>query len=97
MILNALFNGNIFPAEQIEMGGVPEYNEKMNRTGKIMEILEKKLSKEDFALVEECCAHNQDMALLMSEEYFKYGLAIGMKLAQEADEIQDKYNLSPDK
>ena len=85
MILEAIYNGEFYPSEKV----VPTsqaYIEALKTCEKLMEQLSRRLSKEDYDLVEEL----QDQAsIAQSEEnecHFKYGFSAGLLVQQEAVE-----------
>ena len=69
MILEAMYNGEFYPCETV----VPtssEYRKAVQTCAALMEQLSQRLSKEDYALVEE------------SESHFKYGFSAGLIVQQ---------------
>ena len=76
MILEAIFNGEIYPAETV----VPK-SEKFRQAGQAiadtMRYFEQTLSKDLFA----------DCQTMQTEEHFKYGLSMGVLLMKEIYEL----------
>ena len=77
MILEAIFNGEIYPAETV----VPK-SEKFREAGQAiadtMRYFEQTLSKEDYAKLD-----------MQTEEHFKYGFTMGVLLMKEIYELPD--------
>lgn len=73
MILEALFNGEIYASENV----VPKSDKVREATGeiaRIMSFFEDKLSKEDYALLEKLCDSHADEGNMTNEVQFKYDL-----------------------
>ena len=90
MILEAMYNGEFYPCET----GVPtspEYRKAIQTCAALMEQLSQRLSKEDYALVEELRAQNAIAQCEESESHFKYGFSAGLIVQQEAHaQVQQK-------
>ena len=88
MILKAIFNGQIYPAETV----VPKCK-KLRDAGEavanIMAYFEQKLSKEDYDKLEKLNDHLADRQSLQTEEHFKFGFAMGALLMKEIYELPD--------
>ena len=89
MILEAIYSGDFYPSETV----VPKsekYRNAVKACEKIMDRLAKKLSKEDYDLVEEL----QDQASIAQGEenecHFKVGFSAGLLVHQEAMEQMKK-------
>ena len=83
MILEAMYNGEFYPCETV-VPTSPEYRKAVIACEKLMEQLSQRLSKEDYALVEEL---REQMAIAQCEEnesHFKYGFSAGLLVQQEA-------------
>lgn len=93
MVLEALFNGDLFPCDEICSIEKPEPKESQE-VGRIMGVLHDKLSEEDFELIEKLSEHYMNRDMQLCEKAFQYGLALGMKLTQEADDVLAGYKLS---
>lgn len=91
MMMEALFNGKIIPAESVIPVERIDYMDETRTAGELTEKLEKRLSAEDFATLEKLKARLQNAACIENETYFKYGFSLGMKLAHEAHECLTKY------
>ena len=85
MILEAIFNGEFYPSEAI----VPrsqQYVKALRACENLMQQLSRRLSKEDYALVEELQTQYQIAQCEENECHFKYGFSAGLLLQQEAEE-----------
>lgn len=83
MVLDDLYCGNIYPAEQV----VPhekEYRKLHRHTGELLTELEEKLSKEQMKLVNQFHTHIIDVHCMELEAQFQYGFSLGMMLMKEA-------------
>lgn len=90
MVLDDLYCGNIYPAEQV----VPhekEYRELHRHTGELLTELEKKLSKEQMELVNQFHTHVVDVHCMELETHFQYGFSLGMMLMKEVHTLLDEY------
>ena len=79
MVLDDLYCGNIYPAEQV----VPhekEYRKLHRHTGELLTELEEKLSKEQMKLVNQFHTHIIDVHCMELEAQFQYGFSLGMML-----------------
>ena len=75
MILEALFNGEIYAGESI----VPKsdkFRQAGARISETMTYFEGKLSKEDYALLEQLCDNHADQSYMTSECQFQYGFGM---------------------
>ena len=72
MILEAMYNGEFYPCETV-VPTSPEYRKAVQTCAALMEQLSQRLSKEDYALVEELRAQNAIAQCEESESHFKYG------------------------
>ena len=88
MILEAIFNGEIYPAETV----VPK-SEKFREAGQaiadIMRYFEQTLSKEDYAKLDKLNDNFADCQTMQTEEHFKYGFTMGVLLMKEIYELSD--------
>ena len=88
MILEAIFNGEIYPAETV----VPK-SEKFREAGQaiadIMRYFEQTLSKEDYEKLERLNDRLADSQNIQNKEQFKYGFAMGVLLMKEIYELPD--------
>ena len=85
MILEAMYNGEFYPCETV-VPTSPEYRKAVIACEKLMEQLSQRLSKEDYALVEEL---REQVAIAQCEEnesHFKYGFSAGLLVQKEAYE-----------
>ena len=85
MILEAMYNGEFYPCETV-VPTSPEYRKAVQTCAALMEQLSQRLSKEDYALVEELRAQNTVVQCEESESHFKYGFSAGPIVQQEAHE-----------
>ena len=90
MILEAIYNGEFYPCETV-VPTSPEYRKAVQTCAALMEQLSQRLSKEDYALVEELRAQNAIAQCEESESHFKYGFSAGLIVHQEAyEQLQNK-------
>lgn len=90
MILEAMYNGEFYPCETV-VPTSPEYRKAIQTCAALMEQLSQRLSKEDYALVEELRAQNAIAQCEESESHFKYGFSAGLIVRQEAHaQVQQK-------
>ena len=82
MILEALFNGELYPSENV----VPK-SDKFRQAGAeisdTMRFFEEKLSKEDYERLERLMDRNADEGNMTNEEQFKYGFTLGVLMMCE--------------
>ena len=88
MILEAMYNREFYPCETV-VPTSPEYRRAIQTCAALtcaalMEQLSQRLSKEDYALVEELRAQNAIAQCEESESHFKYGFSAGLLVQQEA-------------
>ena len=82
MILEALFNGEIYASEDI----VPKsdrFRQTAAHISETMTYFEGKLSKEDYALLEKLCDSHADESNMTNECQFKYGFTLGVLMMCE--------------
>ena len=82
MILEALFNGEIYASEDI----VPKsdrFRQTAAHISEAMTYFKGKLSKEDYVLLEKLCDSYADECCETSEVQFKYGFTMGILLMCE--------------
>lgn len=94
MILEAIYSGDFYPSETV----VPKsdkYREAMRTCEKLMDQLAKRLSKEDYDLVEELQDQVSIAQCEESECHFKVGFSAGMLVHQESVEIFKRYWKQP--
>ena len=90
MILEAMYNGEFYPCETV-VPTSPEYHKAIQTCAALMEQLSQRLSKEDYALVEELRAQNAIAQCEESESHFKYVFSAGLIVHQEAyEQLQNK-------
>ena len=85
MILEEMFNGRFYPCETV-VADSPRFKQavKAKASAALMDTLSERLSKEDYALVEEL---REQVAIAQCEEnesHFKYGFSAGLLVQQEA-------------
>ena len=85
MILEAIFNGEFYPSETV-MPKSEKYRKALRACENLMQQLSRRLSKEDYALVEELQTQYQIAQCEENECHFKYGFSAGLLLQQEAEE-----------
>lgn len=90
MILEAMYNGEFYPCETVVPTSL-EYRKAVQTCAELMDQLSQRLSKEDYALVEELRAQNAIAQFEESESHFKHGFSAGLIVQQEAHEqLQNK-------
>ena len=85
MILKAIFNGQIYPAETV-VPKCKKFRDAGEAVANIMVYFEQKLSKEDYELVKELRAQTAIAQCEESESHFKYGFSAGLIVQHEAYE-----------
>lgn len=85
MILEAIYSGEFYPAEKI-MPDSPRYKQALKACCELMEQLSERLSKEDYALVEELRTQTSIAQSIESESHFQYGFSSGLLLMYESCE-----------
>ena len=83
MILESIFCGSFCPAEQV-CPEDPEYREALKSIEVLMQQLYKKLSPEDYQMVECILSHYSTAESIECESHFKFGFSTGLALQQEA-------------
>lgn len=90
MILEAMYGGEFAPCEAV-VPASPAYHNAVKTCETLMEQLLQRLSKQDYALVQELRAQ---IAIIQYEEcecHFKYGFSAGLIVQQEAlEQVQRK-------
>ena len=84
MILEEMFNGRFYPCETV-VADSPRFKQAVKASAALMDTLSERLSKEDYALVEELRAQVA-IAQCENESHFKYGFSAGLLVQQEAHE-----------
>ena len=82
MILEALFNGEIYASENV----VPKsdsFRQATEEIARIMTFFEGKLPPEDYALLEKLCDRHADEGNITNEVQFKYGFTMGVLMMCE--------------
>ena len=82
MILEAIFNGQIYPAETV-VPKCKKFRDAGEAVANIMAYFEQKLSKEDYDKLENLNDHLADRQCLQTEEHFKFCFAMGVLLMCE--------------
>lgn len=85
MILEEMFNGRFYPCETV-VADSPKYKQASKACANLMDTLFERLSKEDYALVEELRAQVAIAQCEENESHFKYGFSAGLLVQQEARE-----------
>ena len=78
-----MFNGKCYPFETV-VADSPRLKQSVKVSAALMDSLSERLSKEDYALVEEL---REQVAIAQCEEnesHFKYGFSAGLLVQQEA-------------
>ncbi|MCC8136948.1 MAG: hypothetical protein LIO76_02600 [Clostridiales bacterium] len=84
-IMDALFDGKIYPGEQIVPAG-PEYEQTNQEIDALMKKLEERLGREEYDMVEQLCDLLSVSEDLQNKEIFGYGMSMGLRLMREAYE-----------
>ena len=91
MILEAIFNGEIYPAETV----VPK-SEKFREAGQaiadIMRYFEQTLSKEDYAKLDKLNDNFADCQTMQTEEHFKYGFTMRSEERRVGKECRSRWS-----
>ena len=82
MILDELFLGNIFPAENA-VAGDPEFQRLNKQVLAALKDLDENLSPDQLALVDKFHGYINDLRCYENAANFKYGFALGVLLMQE--------------
>ena len=91
MILERLFNGEIYPAEDVAPQHDGEYVKLGAKVSEQMDRLQKVLSEADYSVVEQLHRDLMSMQLKETEANFGYGLSVGVMLAFELMETVNRY------
>lgn len=83
MILEEMFNGRFYPCETVVTDS-PRYKQASKACADLMDTLSERLSKEDYALVEELREQVSIAQCEENESHFKYGFSAGLLVQQEA-------------
>ena len=83
MILEEMFNGRFYPCETV-VADSPRFKQAVKASAALMDTLSERLSKEDYALVEELRAQVAIAQCEENESHFKYGFSAGLLVQQEA-------------
>ena len=92
MILEAIFNGQIYPAETV-VPKCQKFRDAGEAVANIMAYFEQKLSKEDYDKLEKLNDHFSDRQYLQTEELLKFGFAMGVLLMKEVYELPEFQNM----
>ena len=82
-ILRALYNGKIYPSEEI-LPVNSDYNEVNKKISDEMEFFEKKFSKEEYEKIGNLLDLNAESSSMVEEQSFLYGFKLGTLLMIEA-------------
>lgn len=82
MVLEAIYNGQVYPLEQVVPDN-PQYKTECAQAADLMDVLKDKLSKEAYDKVEELRAHLSTAQCIECEENFKFGFAMGVLMMNE--------------
>ena len=91
MSLEAIYSGDFYPSEKV-VPTSPAYIEALKTCEKLMEQLSRRLSKEDYALVEELQTQSSIAQGEENECHFRVGFSAGLLVQQEALEQVKKIN-----
>ena len=90
MILDALYEGQVYPAETI-IPQCTEFREAEKKISNLLSLLEKSLDKEDCDRLENLKELFFDNHRLDCKENFKQGFAMGILLMKEVYELSSGY------
>lgn len=82
MILEAIFNGEIYPAETV-VPKCDKFRQATKMVSDTMSYFEAQLTKENYQLLEKLQDHLADAQIIENEEQFKYGFTIGVLMMCE--------------
>ena len=82
MILEALFNGELYPSENVVTKS-DKFRQAGAEISDTMRFFEEKLSKEDYERLERLMDRNADEGNMTNEEQFKYGFTLGVLMMCE--------------
>lgn len=82
-IMEELYNGKLYPSEQVSPKD-DNYREANRRLDQLSSEMEERLSKEDYAKLDEICDCMVDTQDIMCMEFFRLGLSMGLLLMKEA-------------
>ena len=82
MILEALYNGEIYPSEQI-VPNSKEYAEASRNADNLMEHFVNTLDESEYALLEKMWSYRTTYESMACEEHYRYGFALGVLLMVE--------------
>lgn len=85
-IIEAIYDGKLFPQEQV-MAGNTAYKEKLREMDGMRRELQKKLTEEENSALEKVIERMYDISAMETVETFRYGLAVGMKLMREVSDV----------
>lgn len=91
MIIERLFSGEIYPAENVAPLHDGEYVQLGAKVSEQMNRLQKVLSEADYSVVEELHKDLMSMQMKETEANFGYGLSVGIMLALEVMENLSRY------
>lgn len=91
MIIEKLFSGEIYPAENVAPQQDREYMQLGAKVSEQMDRLQKVLSEADYSVVEQLHRDLMSMQLKETEANFGYGLSVGVVLAFELMETLNRY------
>ena len=83
MILEEMYNGRFYPCETVVADSL-RFKQAVKASAALMDTLSERLSKEDYALVEELRAQVAIAHCEENESHFKYGFSAGLLVQQEA-------------
>lgn len=86
MILEAIYNGELFAAEMVVPKST-EYSNARKAVAELMKELEAKLGKEDYTKVKELYDTMYTASGIEMMEQFKFGVAVGVLLMKEINEL----------
>lgn len=86
MVLEMMLDGKLYPAEQIVVT-TEKYKNIQYKASQLMQELEQALGPAERTKLEDYLAHVAQANCCIAEEYLKYGLALGVRLMKEVEEI----------
>lgn len=86
MILKQLYNGELYPAETV-VSKTTRYKEANSRAGILIDQLSKRISEEDYKMLDEIVQEMNTANDEMNFAFFNAGFTLGIKLLSESGEL----------
>ncbi len=89
-VMEKILKGELVPDVEYKIAN-PDYEKSFTEAGETYESLLDELPKEQAERVEKMYDAMVDEMGILSKEYFKLGMSIGIKMMKEADEYLEKW------